>query len=168
MPLLLSMAPSHPCVGHLGVEHRQLRQRGHGLHPALQAVLLPELQGLGLGRRLLGEVAAKNPLAAVGTDSHLPLFAVLVPLHPRHFAGEVGVLLPGLAEDALLHQLCTEGLGGLESCCVGLGLRDAWASEMPGPMKFSPETSDLFCESFCLWHLVRKIERTRIAGCSSK
>ena len=53
------------------------------------------------------------------------LLPSLVPLHPRHFAGEVGVPGLRLAEDALLHQLCTEGLGGLESCCVGLGLGDS-------------------------------------------
>ena len=135
MPLLLCLAPCHPAVRHLGVEHRQsgvsVCQGGHGLHPALHAGLLPELQGLGLSRRLLGEVAAMNPLlAALGADLHPPLLHALFPPYPRHFAGEVGVPRPGLAEDALLHQLCMEGLGGLESCCVGLGLGDACANEL--------------------------------------
>ena len=104
------------------MELRQLRQGGHGLYLALQAGLLHELQGLGLGRRLLGEVAATNGLFANLIDLHLPLLSILIPLHPWHFAGEVGVPQLWLAEDALLDQLRTEGLGGLESCCVGLGL----------------------------------------------
>ena len=49
MPLLLSLPPIDPWVWHLGLENRQsgvsVCQGGHGLHLALQAVLLPWATG---------------------------------------------------------------------------------------------------------------------------
>ena len=127
MPLLTPPLPGHPGVGHLRPEDRQLREATHGRHLALQAVELRELQGLGLGGGLLGEEAAMNPLVwslrgLVGGEQHLPLFARFVPAHPWHLAGEVGVHGLRLLEDALFHQLGSEGLGCLERRHVGFGL----------------------------------------------
>ena len=132
MPLLLCLAPRHPSIRHLRVEHGQSSvpglQGSHSLHLALQAVQLLEPQGLCLGRRLLGETAAPNLfvflwIALLQPNLHLPLLPLLAPLHSRHVAGEVGILLLRLLDDALAHQLGMEGLGGLQSGRISLGLR---------------------------------------------
>ena len=136
MPLLRSLLPFHPTIRHLWLEHRQRRQGAHSLHLALQAVQLLEPQGLCLGRRLLGETAALNLFlwllwsAFLQRNLHSPLLLLLAPRYSRHIAGEVGIPLLRLLEDALVHQLGMEGLGGLQGGRVSLSLRAAIDHEL--------------------------------------
>ena len=80
-------------------------------HLELHAMLFPKLKSLGLGRCLLGEGAAINEFPFVRVQQHLPLFLSLCPWDPKHFAGELRVLQPGLSKDPLLDQL-RKGLCG--------------------------------------------------------
>ena len=129
MPLLCPLVPLHPTGRHLRLEHGQRRQGAHGLHLALQAAQLTEPQGLCLGRRLLGEIAAINLfpwllwIDFLQSNLNPPLLALLEPPHSWHVAGQVGIPLLQLLEDALAHQLGTEGLGSLQSGRISLGLR---------------------------------------------
>ena len=151
----------HPGYGTLGWNTGSSDRVATGLYLALQAGLLHELQGLGLGRSLLGEVAAVNPLAAVGTDHHHPLLQFLYHDTP----GTSLLKLGSCGFGSLRMPFSTSS--ARKALAASRASASAWASEMPGPMKFFTKNCDLFCESCGLWHLVRKIAHTKNAWCSS-
>ena len=82
-------------------------------------------------------------------DLHFPFPFLLAPLHSRHVTGEVGIPLLRLLEDALAHQICTEGLGRLQSCAVRLSFGARTVHEFADQKGFVDFTILTCQEQFC-------------------